>query len=85
MLTDKNWIKKVMHGGEKTHVLIAFESLSCQECRKYATTLAMLAEQTKGAPMVARAYCDLSAQHFCGAMQVDSTPAVLLVDGRSVH
>lgn len=34
-ITDANWIKKIMHPGEKTHMLIVFESLfDCPDCRR---------------------------------------------------
>ena len=47
-LTDKNWIKKVMHPGDKAHLLIAFDKISCQKCRKQGTALAKLAQATQG-------------------------------------
>lgn len=49
-VTDKNWVKKIMHGGEQTHMFVMFETLDCQDCRKYGTTLAKLAKDTNGSP-----------------------------------
>ena len=50
VLSDRNWIKMVMQGGENTHMLIFFESLDCLECRQYSKVLRQLANETKGKP-----------------------------------
>ena len=56
-LTDNNWIQEIMHKGEKTHMFVLFENLTCQECRRYGTVMAKLAKHTEGAPQIARANC----------------------------
>ena len=47
--------------------------------------MAELAKALDGSPKIARAYCDLSAKHFCSAMQIKKTPSVLIVSGRNLH
>lgn len=73
-----------MNGGEKTYMLVYFSGMECAECRRHGTTLGRLAASTEGNPQVARAYCDLSAQHFCKAFQVENAPAIMLIKDRMV-
>ena len=42
-ITDQIWVKEVMHGGEQTHMLISFEKLDCNGCRKQSSVMAKLA------------------------------------------
>ena len=60
-LNDRVWIKRIMHPGDQTNMLIFFANSTCSDCRKQATTLAKLANHTEGTPVIARAYCDLQA------------------------
>ena len=74
-----------MHGGEQTHMLVFFDRIDCAECRKHATVIQQLVDATQGAPKIARSFCDLSAQHFCGAIQADNIPGAFLIEQKAIY
>ncbi len=47
--------------------------------------MAKLSNHFHNVTQVARAYCDLSAQHLCKALQVENTPAMYLIEKRHIY